>query len=253
MKVSKKILALMLSAGMLFVVGCSNNELKDVSETTKGNIATESNTDATEKNKEELNTKKNNKEISAKYALKLVKDKVKAITPEAKLKVRGREFFNGEDVYVVEYDTPFITGTTFTVDVETEEISVVSYEYYKNSMSDLKQKMLDIKQETPLSMEEAKALFLKIESTDPGEFGAFLSENQLANLELAEDYMIKTPYYYCWVFKYPMEKNQRWATEGEFTYDNSKSLDDKYGYIYIDPYKKEYSGYLKSEKWAPLE
>ena len=78
-------------------------------------------------------------------------------------------------------------------------------------------------------------------------------DNQLNNLELAAEYMVQLHYEYCWVFKYPMEENQKWADEGERTYDNAKSINDKYGYIYIDPYDKRYTGYITAESWGDLE
>ena len=43
-----------------------------------------------------------------------------------------------------------------------------------------------------------------------------------------------------------------WVDENKCTTYNSKSTDDKYGYIYLDPYKKEYTTYIKAEGWSKL-
>lgn len=248
MKVSKKTLALVLSIGTIFLMGCNNKNISDTSETLNSENAMVEEVNNEESVEEEVNTG-----ITEEEALKLVENKIHAVTPEVKLKVRGKEFCGNDEVYVVEYDTPFATDITFNVSLDGEKIEMYDYEYYNNDISRYEEKIKELEKQSSLSKDEIKNLYIKSEKELMAVECAFLSENQLNNLELAVDYMVKTPYNYCWVYRYPIEDfKHEWVDENKCTTYNSKSTDDKYGYIYLDPYKKEYTAYIKAEGWSKL-
>lgn len=253
MKVNKKVLTLILGLGMMFTVGCSTNSSEGSSPTTTEFVENEVNNETNSENNTKNAKKSSKKTLSEKEALKIVEDEVKKIMPDAKFRVQGKTSTEDIDGYTIIYDTPFYTKTKFLVDAVSGELSVVDNS--KMTLKDWEEDVLNIKSNSPYEQEFALELLKKIETEEPGQDSPGLSANQLASLELASDFMVKTPYNYCWVYRYPMEEKHQWVTESEKeeTYDNALSLDDKYGYIFIDPYRKEYTGYLGAEAWNPMD
>ena len=243
MKVSKKTLAVVLSMATIFLVGCNDKDISDTSENLEESSVVET------VNNENTVEEESKKEMTEEEALKLVEKEIHSIMPEAKLKYKGLNTDGLNNVYMMEYDVPFATKVTFNIDAVEEDVSVVYHEYYEDSMDEYKEDFEEITSETPISADEAKNEFIKCSEGLIG-IGGELSRNQLDNLELACDYMIKTHLNYCWVFRYPMEEAHKMVSSGEYSYDNALSKDDKYGYVYIDPYKKEFAKYINAESWT---
>lgn len=258
MKVNKKILSSIFAMGAILLVGCNNEKTTEISvdSTNESAIVEEADTkdlETSEAIKDEVVEEEVAKGITEDEALNIVYDNIKSSTPDIKLKIKSREFIGNDEVYIIEQDTPFATDVTFNVTVDGEKATVLDYSYYEDDISRYETSLKNITKSKPLSIDDAKSLYLKIEKNALSDKVLGLSENQINNLELAVDYMVKTPYNYSWVYKYPMEEKQQWLEEGEKTYANAKSIDDKYGYLFIDPYRKQFTGNISSEAWGNME
>lgn len=244
MKIGKKTLILLMTVGMISLVGCSSTNDDEVG-LTQENIGSEV---MNEEVQESMETEP--QRITEEEALKIAQDGVKTIEPNAKLRVKGFDENGINGSYIIEYDVPFATNVTFAVDSIDRELTVRYGDYKETTLDKVESQINKNKTGEPLSYEEATRLFKK-RMMDIAEMEApILSVNQLDNLELACDYMFDLNTNYAWVVRYPMEKKQQ--AFGEFTFDNALDMNDKYGYMYIDPYEKTYATSITVERWENL-
>lgn len=244
MKIGKKVLILLITLGMISLVGCdSSNEDTSL---TKDNINSEISEEIQE-NTESTQPQR----ITEEEAFKIAEDEIRAIGITNKLRVKGFDENGINGSYIIEYDVPFATDVTFAVDSIDKELTVRYGEYKETTLDEVKQRINENKKGEPLSYEEAIMLFKKRMMYIAEHEAPILSENQLNNLELASDDMFDLNTNYAWVIRYPMEKKQQ-KTMSEFTLANSLDMNDKYGYMYIDPYDKKYATHINVERWENL-
>ena len=242
MKISKKTLVLLMTVGVLSLVGCSNTNNNN-----EDTLSQENNTVDTI-SEESVETEP--QRITEEEAIKVVKDGLKSIEPNAKLRVKAFDENGINGSYLVEYDVPFATDVTYMVDSINKDITV-DYGHTQCSISERESDINNAKKEEPLSYEEAIKLFKERMNYMAEMEAPVLSANQLDNLELASDDMYYLGLNYAWILRYPMEEKHKDTGFG-ITYDNALDKSDKYGYVYIDPYKKLYTTYIFAEEWQGL-
>ena len=232
MKLKKRILTLLIISGIsISVVGC--------------NSKTENNNEQiSAQNEVALNDSLNEDEavdkvgVTEEEALEIVTEYVHKVSPEAKLRVHSKEYVNSTECYVIKYEGKFATDDSFIVDVNTGEAKAVIYS--SDNYVDINEWVTVAKKDLSrdiYSAEVAKKRALSALSYENYDYyRAEMSENQKANIELAEDYMVQVSNgSFYWVFKYPMEKSHTMTDKG-YTETNSYDENDEFGYFYVNPY-----------------
>ena len=231
MKINKKILTLLMISGIsVSVIGCNSKTENDSEQVNVQSEVVSNEAPSEEEVVEETG-------VTEQEALDIIKGYVHKVFPEAKLRVHSKEYVNSTECYVIKYEGNFATDASFLVDVNTGDAKGIAYS--ADNYIGMDEWVSVAKKELNSDVYSAEVAKKRVLATLSYEnhdyYRVELSENQKANIELAEDYLIQVSgSSFCWVFKYPMETSHAMTDRG-YTEANSYDENDKFGYFYVNP------------------